>query len=209
MKEAQQGAARAAFLLFNLSGCSSPPLPGLERDGGALQTLRAPSCKERRQRVTAPGGRAGGGPSVPLNKQVSRSSPGIDFPRLSAKDISYCKVMSMRCPGDVCPCPCLLQPGLAGCGLCHGEAAGRCQEFGGQVKRFALTLCSATLEDAAAPELGAAGGAGMAARVLGLTAKGLITARGGKRHRVGQMESQGGWGAPGGAGACPKRSGSC
>lgn len=128
MKEAQQGAARAAFLLFNLSGCSSPSLPGLERDGGALQTLRAPSCKERRQWATALGGRAGGGPCVPLNEQVSRSSPGIDFLSLSAKDTSYCRVMMMRCPGDMRPCPCLLQPGLAGCGLCRG-AVGR-QEGG-------------------------------------------------------------------------------
>lgn len=90
-----------------------------------------------------------------------------------------------------------------------GEAAGRCRESGGQVKRFELALCSTTLRDAAVPELGATGGAGMTARVLGLMARGLITVRGGKRHRLGQPKSQGGWGAPSRAGASPKHSGSC
>lgn len=69
--------------------------------------------------------------------------------------------------------------------------AGRCQEFGGQVKRFELTLCSTVLGDVTAPELGAAGGAGTAAGVLGLKARGLITARGGKRHQLGQLEGGG------------------
>lgn len=45
-----------------------------------------------------------GGPSAPLSMQVSCSSPRTDFPRLSAMDISYCKVMMMTSPGDTCPC---------------------------------------------------------------------------------------------------------
>lgn len=83
---------------------------------------------------------------------------------------------------------------LPGCRVCRGEAAGRCQKSGGWIKRFELILCSTMPRDAAVPKLGAAGGAGMAAGVLGLVAKGLITVRGGKRHQQGQLESWGGWG---------------
>lgn len=124
------GTARAAFLLFNLSGCSSPPLPGLERDRGALRTLRAPSCKERSQWATAPEGRAGGGPSAPLSKQVSHSSPRTDFPRLSAKDISYCKVMMMRSPGDVRPCPACCSLAWRGMGCAVGWWGGSREVLG-------------------------------------------------------------------------------
>lgn len=52
------GTARALFVLFSRSGCPSAPLPGLERDRGALQTPQAPRV---RGEAAALGGRTGGG----------------------------------------------------------------------------------------------------------------------------------------------------
>lgn len=90
------------------------------------------------------------------------------------------------------------------CGLCCGEAAGRCWESGGQDKRFELALFPTAL----GMLLWCRGAAGMLPG-RGANSKVVDHSEGWEEAPAGAVGELGGWRVPGHAGASPKHSGSC